>query len=815
MIINEVFLEQFGGVQNSKVELSKGLNVCYGLNESGKSTHINAIFASLFFPSNLRKNSSEYKDFIKPYFPIIGNNIEENLKVNLSFECSFEKKKYTLVKCWGREKSCSLYLPDGKVLSDENRINEKLKKSLQYGKATYEAVMFTKQTEVLNTLERLSNNSEAVFDVGYILRSMVFESGGVSIDDFKYELEKELDSLLKYWDYERDRPQNNRGIDNPYKNPGELLKAFYQLENIKRDIKQARKIELELERVNVEYKDLETKIGQLKQKINDLEQIEDDIRSRASVSPKLEAVNKELESIKEVTRTWPVVEDELERKQKEHNDNLNKISELEKEHKRALKIKDITEKQNLVEQVKPIKDELNQLKNKYEEYPDIKEKDIEILKSINTEMIKIKAQVEAVSLKGTFTTKEPTKIKIETGAGESSSVNVERSYEIKGKGRIKFVTDEWSIEIKSGEEDIDSLLNLLEENELEFKNKLTELKVEALEDAEKVYQQKIELTNKINNLEDKQKNLLGKNDFDTLSKELDESKALIQEKDESFEDPDIISEKINKLKIYNSSLKSKIDSLHEKINSWNETYGTFDNMTDRLGTLKSSEKELLEELEKLSPLPEDYKSEDEFFWDLKDSRNEYDKLTSKINEVKEEKIGLENELPEISLEELKMAEINAKEQYYKLKKKAKSLKIIQQELDKLIEEKDLNNFDSLEKSFSNYLPRVTNDRYEIGVLDGAKPQNVIREDGEKLPVEFLSAGTKSGISLAIRLSMAEYLLSEMYGFLIMDDPLVDLDPNRKEEASKMINDFANEKQIIITTCDPSTAELLGGNRIEF
>jgi exonuclease SbcC len=49
--------------------------------------------------------------------------------------------------------------------------------------------------------------------------------------------------------------------------------------------------------------------------------------------------------------------------------------------------------------------------------------------------------------------------------------------------------------------------------------------------------------------------------------------------------------------------------------------------------------------------------------------------------------------------------------------------------------------------------------------------------------------------------------------MIMDDPLVYLDPERKAQAAAVLQEFARKKQLIVTTCDPATADLLGGNII--
>jgi len=70
------------------------------------------------------------------------------------------------------------------------------------------------------------------------------------------------------------------------------------------------------------------------------------------------------------------------------------------------------------------------------------------------------------------------------------------------------------------------------------------------------------------------------------------------------------------------------------------------------------------------------------------------------------------------------------------------------------------------------------------------------------------------LGIALRLGITKRFLEEKEGFVIMDDPLVDLDPDRQSKASEAIKDFAEDKQLILLTCHPSHARLLGGNRIE-
>ena len=59
----------------------------------------------------------------------------------------------------------------------------------------------------------------------------------------------------------------------------------------------------------------------------------------------------------------------------------------------------------------------------------------------------------------------------------------------------------------------------------------------------------------------------------------------------------------------------------------------------------------------------------------------------------------------------------------------------------------------------------------------------------------------------LRLAMAELFLGERKGFLIMDDPLVDLDPQRQRLAAGVLSRFAERRQLLLFTCQPAHAAL--------
>jgi len=77
-----------------------------------------------------------------------------------------------------------------------------------------------------------------------------------------------------------------------------------------------------------------------------------------------------------------------------------------------------------------------------------------------------------------------------------------------------------------------------------------------------------------------------------------------------------------------------------------------------------------------------------------------------------------------------------------------------------------------------------------------------------LPTELLSQGTLGSLALATRLALAELYLKDDNGFLVMDDPFTDMDPDRRKAAAVALSSFAKERQVLLFTCHPLHAEEL-------
>ena len=89
---------------------------------------------------------------------------------------------------------------------------------------------------------------------------------------------------------------------------------------------------------------------------------------------------------------------------------------------------------------------------------------------------------------------------------------------------------------------------------------------------------------------------------------------------------------------------------------------------------------------------------------------------------------------------------------------------------------------ALPSLISDYFSRLTNGRYSSVALEQMIPLHATGVAVRDLPVERLSRGTKTSLALATRLALAEAYLQERSGVIMLDDPCVDMDAERRAAA---------------------------------
>ena len=119
----------------------------------------------------------------------------------------------------------------------------------------------------------------------------------------------------------------------------------------------------------------------------------------------------------------------------------------------------------------------------------------------------------------------------------------------------------------------------------------------------------------------------------------------------------------------------------------------------------------------------------------------------------------------------------------------------------------------IRKRASEYLSAFTDGRYtSIGIENGCIP---VAAEGERMRArpELLSAGTRDAIYLSLRLSLLDVLYKDELPPLALDEALSQMDDKRAGGVLSILSDFCREKgQCLLFTCHQREGELLSGNR---
>jgi exonuclease SbcC len=805
MIIKKYSSGRFAGIKDVKVEFKDGLNVILGSNESGKSTVVEGIHSVLFKPSKIGRKSAEDKEFHSKFMPYpLGDTIDGEI------DLEHEGQIYTLSKEWGADSSSKLTMPNKIVIKNDCSINDTLKDVYIYGEGTYSSVFFLKQYYLKEAINRIIENKEATGEISSLLRSTIMELDGVSLESLGQKIRDEIDTLLKRWDVERNYPENNKGINNPYKvGFGQIVDSYYTKERIKQEMAKAEDAEKKFNEICIEIKKTEEKIEELKTKKESMESLENDVIQRSILEPQIEQLNKEIKTLSNINREWPRNDERVKQLNSDIIKLNNKYKKLEEEKllSKKLEEKNILEK-NLAK-VDEINDKLKELTGQISKVKAVTKEDIKVLETNYNGMNKAEAMMKAGIIMAKLNYfPEGKKLTVTKDLEESTEVNAGDSFS--ANGFMKLQSENLiQIEIKSGDIDFNEIRIQYENFKNNYRQLLKSLEVKNLEEA-KLNKEKSDAFNRKSESYKEQKNqFLGDFSYEELKEKIREFGDLSLVRSTS-----IIESDINGVNTEKIELISEKKLLESNINKWVEEYTDLDGLFNKTVDIKLNQKEINTDIDKLAELPLEYSSTGEFRKVLTQIRSSHSSLINILASQKEEYYEREKELPESTYEELSESLIQAENLFEKRLEKGKRLLKIQENFENIKLKMDEKSFVPVITAFSNYLGLLTDGNYKARDIDDDFNLKLESENKTIMPLNLLSSGTYDCVALALRLAISEYILGDNKGFLILDDCLVDLDPNRKETAVKLIGQFAKKHQVIFTTCSPDTAALLGGYLIK-
>lgn len=437
--------------------------------------------------------------------------------------------------------------------------------------------------------------------------------------------------------------------------------------------------------------------------------------------------------------------------------------------------------------------------------------DLEELRNTCAKLDQLKASVTASKLSVRLLAKNALSVLVQEGLSEPQSREIGSGEHISYDegGRVKISHHDWEIDISSGESNFDALVQEFEETNRHLTALLEQHGVENLNEAIEVNNN---YTNSLQSVNSAENNLEAALSGETYG-ELKAQVAEIGITEDSRDLGSILAD-LHSVRDEISGHERSLEQNQERIQELIDTYGSLDQLLLELADEAKIKRETLEKIENLVPLPEDVDDIDSFIGMFGEKQAELKEMNEDKTHLLIQRKDLEKNEPELSAEELDNRLVELNENFKRINKRGEAIARIKDLTDRLMVEMDSNTYKGLTDDLERYVVSMTENRYDRIDMDESIPRGFVRQDGVTLPYDLLSAGTKDVLALSLRLAMANHFLMDADGMLMLDDPLVDLDPRSQEKAAEAFRIFAEQKQVIIFTCHPHHAELLGGNRIE-
>lgn len=791
MKIKSVSCEQFAGIRDRSVSFEDGMNVIYGKNESGKSTLVNLISRTLF--QNAKVDGRKDKTFVEAFFPSSrkGSTIElKDIDGKISFET--ESGTYILSKEWGSEPSCKLNTPDG-IIKKQSTIDEMLREALVYGEGLYNDMIFSAQSSAAETLMKTldsKDSSDSKRVIADAVSQAFSEGDGPSMDVIADAIHKKIEAIEgSHWDAEADAPVRKKQAGRWSNGRGEILEAFYKVEDAKEVLEKLSRLEADVENAMREFALKDSETQEAKKAVESFEAFANLLAVQSMKKKEIARNEEELQKIEKVLTEWP-----------QRSEALEKAKKLNTE-KRNL---ELTEK---YVGAKRIADSIKQLQNELDDAYCPSEIEIRQVKSAQRELTVLESKLSAMDLKAVIKMLGDSTVSI-TSLLTGDSLDIEDgAAEITEAVKIT-VPGVMEMQLMPTDIDAADVGKKIAQRKRFINDLFDKYDVICIDELE---QKKIELESKERSLENEKSRLeftLGDISFDALEAEAALINGQFRTKEEVNGDIAAVCNG-EAISAFISGKEVLIEKFAEEYGSINELKGkAFDLQRELMRTKESVSctEDIPAEYRSVSD-PEMYRETLKKIYEQKQALRE-DALTRKaaaLKSLETYKDGLHGD-PSEDL-------VRAETVFDETKTLLAHWKHIQKIFNAERENVRNNPMEGLAQSFTNYLSLISGGRVSSEFPDGEKLDMNIYSGNNLLDYKKLSEGTKETVSLAFRLAVLDHLFPDGGGVIVFDDPFANMDAERTAQSCELIKECAEKHQVLFLTCKEEYTEMFDGNVI--
>jgi exonuclease SbcC len=801
MILGQIRLHPFGGASDRSVTFTPGLNVVLGPNEAGKSTLVAALRAALFRTTQL--TAVRFRNEMQSYLPVTGG---DTLRVTLRF--AVDGQTYMLEKAWGASRSSRLSLPGGGELTGPEMVENRLAGFLQFGEGTYNYVLITYQSHLAGTVEELRENPLQSTEVlTSLLQRSIFQSDGVSVERLRMLVKQREEEYFSRWDRQRRGPEGGRDIDRPWgREVGAILKSWYDMRRTERAHAEAVAYEKAMDDFAAGISVLQRDVDSATAYVNAHAPFVADARKRADLGRRLETINAEIPGLKEVQQQWPRNEEQMKRLHDEVEHLREEYRSLQTEQRQTEEFLSQQSRRETFARARIEHDRVADEERRLATLRTINDRDMKLLKDAEVHLKGLQIKIESQKLALRLEARAPFAGRMRTSAGDRDlNVQPGESVNETTRGTFELLHADWSLTVRSATDDALALQEAFETQTARYRELCRRLAVESSEEATAVRRSYDEQKTRVENARAALKALIGKESYESMAQSMEALAATVPGRSVG-----VISSLMKEVTSQGENKSRDEKELQRQCTAWEQQYTDQDHLLDLLVRRKQEALDLERQLRALAPLPDGIQDAAAYVVDFDRRKDELAAKKEQLSKMLLERAVFEKNEPKESLEETRDRLRDLRAGFEAARAAGESYARIREELERLVGAVDAQTYKPLQDRFERLVDQLTLHRYNGLQMEGPLPVKV-KGAGPAFGLNMLSHGTLDVLSLAVRVGMAEYYLDGREGFFLMDDPLVNMDPERQRAAVDCLREFAGRKQTIILTCHPSHAEMLGGN----
>lgn len=807
MKLSAADIRLFAALRDLRIDFADGLNVVVGENEAGKSTLFSALRHTLLTPT--KQSRTQLEKLLGRHFPRPDGTV---IECSLALEAGGPLQ---VARRWGGDPATTLTTADGAEITGP-AADVRLAEALPVRSGTFATVFLVDQAQLDATLRLIDRDVESRDEIAALLRRTQSETGGVSVEAFRRALEDRMNDLLGRWDRERERPESGRGIDRPWeRGVGEVLAAWYAVQRARTELEETRLAEEALEEATEALDEHAERLRACEHFLEKHREAFASLGARAQLEQEIATVSDQVADLRLAVRRWPVVEQDLARASEAVARAGQEAQAAGERLERAAEQREQSARRSLWRRVQEAARETDEARSRRDAIAPVDETALAALREVDRERATLEAKLsvgelrarivakDAISLRATSDDDEPRSIEVPPGDRADASAH----------RRIRFESERWTIDVETGEESFEELQSLLDDAVRRRAVLADELGVQTAEEATARAGQREAARREADQAGRRLQQMLGDVPFEALRDEFEGAEAAddrgeVDERQAARDAADA-RERLGEAQAEVRSLEAERASLEER-------FQTQDALENRLAQARHHLGELEQQRASAAELPEGFASVESFLAAYHENESHRETLRGDYHEARVRQAELLAKLPDRTAEEVRETVDEAERAFERAQRRAAALERVEAAVEATLAEQESDPFEAYVERVGHYLSLASGQAYRtVAAEDPLVPQRFVRRDGPELDYELLSQGTRDTVALAVRLALAETALADGEAPLLLDDPLVDMDPERRVAAAAAIAEYASRHQVVLFTCHPDHADLFpDAHRIE-